>query len=117
MSAPNPSTVPIRVSAAIIGSATPRSMSRRAWATFGYWPGQVDSGTSSSGVPNVAVWFACQAAIAGTRWRVRGDTYRPSPSKPPWQTWPPAINGASIGESASSSSAVYSSCAVVMSRV
>ena len=32
---PNPSTVPTRVSVALIGSGTPLSMRKRAWATFG----------------------------------------------------------------------------------
>ena len=55
MSAPKPSTVPMRVSAAINGSGTLRCTSRRAWATLGNCSGHVDSGTSMSSVPNVAV--------------------------------------------------------------
>ena len=74
MSAPKPSTVPMRVSAAINGSGTPRCTSSRAWATLGNCSGHVDRGTSMSSVPNVAAWCCCHAAIAGTRNLVRGLT-------------------------------------------
>src|SRR5262249_8981218 len=65
-----------------------------------------------SDVPNSSVCRACQLVMAGTRNRVRGDTYLPSASKPPWQRTPPAISGSTTGASASSSSAVNSTCPV-----
>jgi hypothetical protein len=74
MLAPNPSTVPIRVSVAMSGSGTPAWMRWRACATFGTCSGQVSSGTWSTSVPKVSVFCACQASMAGTRCFVRGDT-------------------------------------------
>ena len=74
MLAPKPSTVPMRVSVAINGSGTPDVMRWRAWATFGKCSGHVSSGTWIGSVPNVAVCWASQASMAGTRCRVRGET-------------------------------------------
>ena len=71
--APNPSTVPIRVRAMMTGSRTPWSRRYFDWATDGYDAGQRSRGTSRSSVPNCSTWLRCQASIAGTRKRVRGD--------------------------------------------
>ena len=39
-------------------------------------------------VPNASRCASCHAAVAGTRYFVRGDTYSPPASKPPWQRMP-----------------------------
>src|SRR3954454_1468378 len=69
---------------------------------------------SRIGLPNSSVCFSCQATMPGTRCFVRGETYRPSSSKPPWQRTPPAISGSVMSASASSSCSENSTCSVVM---
>ena len=74
MLAPYPSTVPIRVSVAMSGSGTPAPMRKRACSTLGYERSQRSSGTSISSVPKRSQFCSPQAAMAGPRKRVRGET-------------------------------------------
>ena len=46
------------------------------------------SGASMMSVPNASRCACCHAVVAGTRNFVRGDTYSPLASKPPWQRTP-----------------------------
>ena len=71
---PNPSTVPIRVRAPMVGPGTPWRRRNLVWSTLGKLSGQVSRGMSSSGVPNCSARWASQAAMAGRRCRVRGET-------------------------------------------
>src|SRR5688572_18934154 len=68
-------------------------------------------------LPNSSRCFSCHASMPGTRNFVRGDTYSPSSSKPPWQRTPPATSGSAMASSASSSCSVYSTCRVVIGQV
>ena len=70
--APNPSTVPIRVSAVMIGSGAPWRMRNFDCSTLGKFSGQVSRGTSRIGVENCSTRCSSQASMAGTRYFVRG---------------------------------------------
>src|SRR3954452_6771590 len=69
---------------------------------------------SSMGVPNCSARCSSHALMAGQRFSVRGETYWPSSSNPPWQRTPPQTRGSATLCVASSSSSVQSSCIVVM---
>jgi hypothetical protein len=94
---PNPSTVPIRVRALMVGSGAPWRMRNFDCSTLGKFSGQVSSGTSSIGDPNCSCLCSSQARMAGHRYLVRGETYSPPSSKPPWHRTPSTISGSSMG--------------------
>ena len=71
---PNPSTVPIRLSSPMVGSATPWRRRNLDCSTLGKCTGQVSRGASMIGVPNCSTRCSSQARMAGHRWRVRGET-------------------------------------------
>ncbi len=91
--APNPSTVPMRVSAEIVGSGAPWRMRYLDCSMFGKFSGHVSSGMANGSIPDCSSRRSSQATIAGARNRVRGETYVPSSSKPPWQWTPFATRG------------------------
>ena len=66
------------------------------------------SGTSRTRCRTARGGCCCHASIAGTRFLVRGETYAPSSSKPPWQRTPPATAARRSASVASSSSSVHS---------
>ena len=71
---PNPSTVPIRVRAAMTASGAPARIRSLDWATLGKFSGQVSSGTSRMGVENCERRWSSQASMAGHRLlRAGGD--------------------------------------------
>ena len=71
--APNPSTVPMRVSDEIVGPGTP--LRRRSFdcSTLGNDAGQVSSGRCSGAVPDRATRCASHASMAPARKRERGS--------------------------------------------
>ena len=72
--APKPSTVPMRVSAEIVGSGAPLAMRNLDCSTFGKCSGQVSSGMSSGSVPNCSRAAPPTPRWPGPRNRVRGET-------------------------------------------
>ena len=92
----------------MMGCGAPDRISNFDWATLGKFSGHVSRGTSRIGVPNCSRRCSSQASMAGQRFFVRGDTYRPWSSKPPWQRTPPRYSGSAMAWSASSSSGVNS---------
>ncbi len=83
--APNPSTVPMRVRAVTMGSGAPLRIRNFDWSTLGKFSGQESRGTSRIGVENCSSRCSSQAPMAGNRFFVRGETYTPFSSNPPWQ--------------------------------
>ena len=73
----------MRVRIVTTGSRTPSDRRYFACATSGYDAGQVVNGASMISVPKFSRCTCCQAAVAGTRFFVRGDTYVPEASNPP----------------------------------
>ena len=71
---PKPSTVPMRVSALIVGPGTPSRRRNFVCATFGNTSGHSSIGASRISVPNCSRCDCCHAFVAGTRFFVRGDT-------------------------------------------
>jgi hypothetical protein len=75
--------VPMRVSALMVEPGAPWPIRNFDWATLGKFSGQDSRGTSRIGVENCSTRCASHASMAGHRFFVRGEQYRPCPSNPP----------------------------------
>ncbi len=80
----------------MMASGAPDRISSLDWATLGKCSGQVSRGTSRRGVSNWARRCSSQASMAGHRNFVRGETYRPWSSNPPWHRTPPTTSGSTV---------------------